>query len=228
MRNASLVYMWIAQYCDGQVVSQFDFNTGEETLFKNLDQTKIVNFGLCPISQALVIKVNQLQGWEAIKSKLTLPYFLMKLQPDQRLIYVRRNFIREFSYKICTKCEYKWMFMPNHKEEMSEVGLQMHQNSTTQMQDGKPYQLVVCPKCGAFNRIVCECGGLINKMKNAKDEFYYECPKCKKQHPRLIIFADGTQAEVKYLLGYQMTINKQNVKHIMYIDERGEIELSGD
>ena len=228
MRNASLIYMWFAQCSDGKALSQFNFNTGEETLFKDLDQTKIVKFGLCPVSRELAVKINQLQGWEAIKSKLTLPYFLMKLQPNQRLIYVRQNFMRQFSYKICIKCGYKWMYMPQLKEGMSEVGLYMHQNSTIQMQDGQPNKLPMCPKCGAFNRIVCECGGLINKMKDTNDNFYYECPKCKKQHSRVIIFVDGTQAEVKYLLGYQMTVNNQNIKHIMCIDEKGEIELSGD
>jgi hypothetical protein len=225
MRNAPLVYMWIAQYIDGTIVPQFDFETGEESLFKNLDQTKIDKFSLFPISQTLFPKINQKQGWDATVSKTTLPYFILKLQPNQRLIYIRRNFIREFSYKICTKCGYKWMYMPNHKEEMSEVKLRMHQNSVTQMENGQPVQIPSCPKCGAFNKIICDCGGLINKMQNASKVFYYECPVCKRQHPRVIISTDGTQAEVKYLLGYQITIDNQNTKHIMYINENGEIEL---
>ena len=225
MNNAPLVYFWVAYYNDNQVYPQFDLNSGKENSFASIDQTKLVKFGLYPISKILADKINI--GIKMVISK-PLPYIVMKLKPEQRLIYVRRNYMRNFGYQICTKCNYKWQWMPNIKEEIGEAGLPIHNNYTTQIQESKCYPLPVCPKCGSFNAILCpDCNTLINEYKRKDSEaHYFECPKCKKEHLRYIINADGTNHEIIYLLGYQMTVEGKNYKSIMFINENGEIELT--
>ena len=146
MRNAPLVYMWVAHYSDGQVYPQFDFESGKENTFVSIDQIRLIKFGLYPITKTLEIKINILAGNESIKSKI-LPHILMKIKPEQRLIFVRRNYMRRFGYQVCGKCGYKWQWIPDLKEEVGESGLMIHNNYTTQIYESKCYPLAVCPKC---------------------------------------------------------------------------------
>lgn len=223
MNNASIVYMWCAHYSDGQVYPQFDFESGKENVFASIDQTKLIKFGLYPISKTLADKISN----QLVISK-QLPYIVLKLQPHQRLIFVRRNYMRHFGYQICSKCGYKWQWIPDLKEEVGEAKLMIHNNYVTQIYESKCYPLPQCPKCQSFNAILCpDCNTLINEMaRPVTNEHYFECPKCKKEHPRHIINADGTNQEIMYLLGYQMTVDDKNYKYIMFINENGEIELT--
>ena len=216
--------MWVAHYNDKQVYPQFDFESGKENTFASIDQTKLVKFGLYPISKTLENKI----GKTSVVSR-TLPYIVLKLQPHQRLIFVRRNYMRRFGYQECGLCDYKWQWIPDLKEEIGESGLMIHNNHTIQTYENKLYPLAICPKCKTFNAIICpDCGTLINEMEGKVNKLphYFECPKCKKEHPRHISNLDGTNQEVLYLLGYQMTVDNKNFKYIMFINESGEIELT--
>jgi hypothetical protein len=224
MNNAPIVYMWVAHYNDKQIYPQFDFETGKENTFVSIDQTKLIKFGLYPISKTLENKIGDIKR---VTSKV-LPYIVLKLNPNQRLIFVRRNYMRRFGYQVCKKCGYKWQWIPDLKEEIGESGLMIHNNHTIQTYENKLYPLAVCPECKTFNAMLCpDCNTLINEYKRPDSEaHYFECPKCKKEHPRFITNFDGVNQEILYLLGYQMTVDNKNFKHIMFINENGEIELT--
>ncbi|MHA1253063.1 MAG: hypothetical protein ACTSRP_23955, partial [Candidatus Helarchaeota archaeon] len=83
---------WIAIYKDGTIFSQFDLETGEERLFGDIDQSKLEKFGWFPFSEELAKKVKEKTN-QVVKVKTNLPYFVLKLEPEQRLIAVRRNTI---------------------------------------------------------------------------------------------------------------------------------------
>ena len=51
-----LKYFWIAEYKDS-ALPQFDPETGKENLFKEIDQSKLIRFGLYPFSIKLWNKV---------------------------------------------------------------------------------------------------------------------------------------------------------------------------
>ena len=45
MSKPTLHLFWIAEYQDGTALPQFDPDTGEEHLFKEVDQSKLKRFG---------------------------------------------------------------------------------------------------------------------------------------------------------------------------------------
>jgi predicted RNA-binding Zn-ribbon protein involved in translation (DUF1610 family) len=227
-----LIYWWIAFYNDGQCLPQFDVETGKENPFSSIEQDKLEKFGLFPFNAQLTIKANISAGF-VVARELELPFFIQKLQKGQRLIYVRRNFIHLFSFQHCNKCEYEWQWMPNRQDrEKTEIGLLIHPNQVIQIWNGKTYPCAQCPKCQSYNAVVCpDCKDtLINELKRAEknDEHYFRCPKCGKEFARHIILLENTIRQLVYLLGYQTTIDGQNKKVIMFINEDGTFELSDD
>jgi DNA-directed RNA polymerase subunit M/transcription elongation factor TFIIS len=232
-----LVYFWIAFYNDGSCLPQFDFETGKTNDFKDVDQYKLVKFGLFPFPKDLSEKANKNSGFEISKVCNNLPYFLQILQRPRRLIYTRRNFIHQFSYQHCMKCGYTYQWMPNHVEMVGEVGLPIHQNYIMEYLEsqGKTFPLPQCPKCKSINHIVCpDCKVLINELKTSPDDKTprkFECPKCKREYPRYIITRDSEIRKTIYLLGYQETTENisgkdVNKKFILFINEDGTIEMS--
>ena len=57
MSKPILHLFWIAEYQDGTALSQFDPDTGEEHLFKNVDQAKLKRFGWYAFPLELANKV---------------------------------------------------------------------------------------------------------------------------------------------------------------------------
>jgi len=226
----SLVYFWVAFYRDGSCLPQFDVNTGKENSFNDIDQSILDKFGLFPFNTSLAVNANMAAGFVVAKEVENLPYFMMQLKENQRLISVRRNYIHLYIYQHCDKCSYDWQWMGGHKEgEVGKVGLIIHENHIVQEWKGKKYGLAICPKCGSFNSIVCpECKDtLINELEkpNVK-EHYFKCPKCNKEYPRYIQTFENTMRILVYLLGYQTTVDGKNVKQIMFIQEDGTFELN--
>lgn len=229
----SLVLMWIAFYKDGMCLPQFDIETGKMNEFKDIDQANLDRFGLFPINAPLAIKANMSSGFTIVREAENLPYFVMKLQDSQRLIYTRRNYIHVFTYQHCDKCGYEWQWFPTYKDgEETEIGLLAHPNYVLQTWKGKNYPCAQCPKCGSFNAVVCpECNDtLINEIKRVEkaDEHFFKCPKCGKEHPRYIRLLEGSKRRLVYLMGHQTTVDGKNVKQIMYINEDGTFELNED
>lgn len=235
-----LVYFWIVFYNDGSCLPQFDFESGKDNDFKTIDQSKIVKFGLFPFPEDLAKKADEKAGFKISKVCANLPYYLLLIGKDQRLIYVRRNSIHLFSFQHCKKCGYTYQWMPNHVEMTGEVGLPIHQDYIMQIweEKGKSFPIPLCPKCKATNFIICpDCKVLINELKTSKDDSTprrFECPKCKKEYPRFITTHDSSMRKTVYLLGYQETIKNidtermENNKNIMFIKEDGTFELSSN
>jgi hypothetical protein len=227
-----LVFWWIAFYKDGSCLPQFDLETGKENPFISIDQNKLEKFGLFPFNQSLAIKASMVAKMKVAIVKEGLPYFMMQLKENQRLISIRRNYIHLYIYQHCNKCGYDWQWMSGHKEgEVGKVGLIIHQNNVVQEWKGKKYGLAVCPKCDMFNSIICpECKDtLINELKREdSEEHYFKCPKCNKEYPRYIQTVEDTMRMLIYILGYQTTIDGKNVKHMMFINENGTFEMNND
>jgi uncharacterized protein YbaR (Trm112 family) len=225
-----LVYFWIAFYKDNTCLPQFDIENGKENNFVDIDQSKLDKFGIFPFTTALALSANRMKGFIVAREVENLPYFMMKLQENQRLIFVRRNKIHVFSYLHCNKCGYDWQFMSGYKEgAKTEIGLLVHSNNIIQEWAGKKYSLGVCPKCGSFNAIVCpECKDtLINELKKGgSEEHYFKCPKCNKEYVRYIQMLEDNMRTLAYLLGYQTTIEGKNSKQVIFINEDGTFELS--
>jgi len=68
----SLRYFWKATYKDGSSICQFE--EGKERLFSEIDQSRLESFAWVPFNSSD-------------------PVIIIKLEPWQRLIAVRRNFI---------------------------------------------------------------------------------------------------------------------------------------
>lgn len=226
------VYFWIAFYRDGTSLPQFDFETGTFHEFNEIEQNRLDRFGLIPFNPPLAIKACMAAGYRIAEVKEGLPYFILKLQKDQRLIYYRRNFIHNFEFDYCETCGYKWVWMPTRKAgEITETDLPIHPNYILQTWKDKKFPCCQCPKCGTINAIVCpDCKDiLINELKKPNsEEHYFQCPKCKKEFPRHIKLLANSMRKSIYMIGHQITIDGKNKKQIMYISENGEFELSDD
>jgi transposase-like protein len=225
------IYFWIAFYNDGTCLPQFDLETGTLNTFASINQEKLEKFALFPFSSELALRINLENNKILAEAKEKLPYFMLKLKEDQRLIFVRRNFIHVYSYQHCNKCGYDWQWMPTKKEgDMSEIGLKYHKGYQVQTWEKKDFPLAICPKCGSFNAIVCpDCKDvLINELArpNNPKEHYFKCPKCNKEFPRFIKMQEGQKRRALYILGYQKTVDGKNIKQVMMIDEEGYLEMN--
>ena len=88
-----LVYMWVAEYSDGQALPQFDPETGKENRFAEVDHSKLVRFGWYPFSARMAAKI---KGMVVIPTRN--PSHVVELKEGDKLFAVRRNHI-EFSVR---------------------------------------------------------------------------------------------------------------------------------
>lgn len=58
MTSPTLYLFWIAEYQDGTALPQFDPDTGEENLFSEVDQSRLVRFGWYSFPPELAKKVD--------------------------------------------------------------------------------------------------------------------------------------------------------------------------
>lgn len=94
----TLKYFWIAEYSDKTAFPQFDPETGNENLFKDIDQSRLVRFGLYPFSDELSKKV------ACGISNPFLPKFVINLNNTDKLFFKRRNYIER-----CGQMEYRYI-----------------------------------------------------------------------------------------------------------------------
>lgn len=74
----TLDYHWVVRHKDGSILRQFN-EDGSENSFKDIDQKNLNEFHLIPSMQGTL---------KGLKS------FVLHLDPSQKLIYRRRNYIR--------------------------------------------------------------------------------------------------------------------------------------
>lgn len=82
-----LVYMWVAEYDNGEALPQFDPETGKENRFAEIDQSRLCRFGWYPFSVAMVSKMSVM----AIPTRN--PIHTVELKEGDKLFAVRRNHI---------------------------------------------------------------------------------------------------------------------------------------
>lgn len=87
-----IVYMWIAQYNDGQALPQFNPETGEENLFKEVDHSRLVKFGFYPFSEKMAKLIYGFNGLVVIPS--FNPSYEIDVGKGQELFARRRNMIK--------------------------------------------------------------------------------------------------------------------------------------
>ncbi len=88
-----LVYMWVAEYTDGNALPQFDPETGMENRFAKVDESKLCRFGWYPFSREMAAKIKDMM---VIPTRN--PSHAIDLKKGDKLVAVRRNHI-EFSVK---------------------------------------------------------------------------------------------------------------------------------
>ena len=79
-----LVYFWIAEYSGGSAFPQFDPETGEENLFRDVDQSKLKRFGWYPFTPGLAKKIYEAEGILVIPT-CNRPY-VIEIQNGQKLV----------------------------------------------------------------------------------------------------------------------------------------------
>jgi len=89
--SAPLVYMWIATFEDGRCIPQFDFETGEENLYKAVKEypSRLKKVGFYPIPPELAGKVKTAQ---AISKPL--PRYEVVIPKGAEPVILRRNIIK--------------------------------------------------------------------------------------------------------------------------------------
>lgn len=228
MHVNTIPFFWVAFYTDGTALPQFDFETGIQHFFKEIDQTKLEKFGWFPFSEVLAQKVNSKNNTKQYFSKPNLTHCLIKLKSSQRLIALRREQQSTYSYSHCFQCGFDWQWMPNRPDgSIGDSGLPRYGSEKYYYTlDHKVFE-VICPKCGARNELDCPtCHKPWNKIDN---KWTLQCPQCKKIRERYTQSCSAQLMSEIFLLGWQETLpDGTNKKMIMFIDEDGTVILNDD
>jgi len=93
-------FFWIAEYDDGTIFSQFDFNCGKENLYKDIDINRVVKIGWYPFT----IELSKLIP-NAIFNPI-LPYYVINIENQEEIFIRRRGFIIMTGKREIRKYEY--------------------------------------------------------------------------------------------------------------------------
>src|SRR3972149_12164888 len=104
--NRTIPFMWVAFYSDNECLPQFDLDSGEQHLFKEIDQTRLIKYGWYPITYELAKKLGSPYYHDP-----KLSHFLLELKPNQRLIALREEAQHFFTYTHCLKCGFNFQWM---------------------------------------------------------------------------------------------------------------------
>lgn len=100
MGSHPLKLFWIAFYDkpfgapDAETFPQFDPETGQENLFRDLEPTRVRSIGWFPFSVEFAERVAKAPGSTTWPVPSFLPPYVVHLQEGQRPIVLRRNFIQ--------------------------------------------------------------------------------------------------------------------------------------
>ena len=89
---APLRYYWIIEYANGDAVAQFDPETGQENLWKNIEKDDMVKASLAEFSTELSDKIIDGCGVHTVPSMMS-DVFSIDLEPGDDLILLRRNYV---------------------------------------------------------------------------------------------------------------------------------------
>lgn len=207
-RDGAIVYMWIAHYNDGTSLPQFDPYTLKTHLFKEVNQTKLIKFGLYPIPPQLAQKLNEKGNF--VRSNVFLPKYEVVIDGNKRVIgALTTNFIETKHYVTCPKCNSIYS-----AKDIQRIDI------------GNSIYTYICPKCGERAYWTCsKCG----KQYTHLNESGWICKECggnvtARGRPKFILNSVQERWRI-YKLGWQETINGVNKKILMHIQGNGDVEL---
>jgi DNA-directed RNA polymerase subunit RPC12/RpoP len=213
IKDGSWVYMWIAHYNDGESLPQFDPYTLETHTFKEVNQDKLIKFGLYPIPSNLANKLRKEKG-KNVRSNVFLPKYEVNINDDKRVIgALTTNFIEQKAYVTCPNCKSTFL-----SKDINLIDI------------GNDIKTYVCPKCGERAYWKCdECG---KQFKHIDDTNDWKCTECgtrvnARNRPQFNVTTIQERWRI-YKLGYQETVNGKNKKTIMHIQENGDVELKDE
>ena len=209
-KDGAWLWMWIAHYNDGTSLPQYDPYTLDIHVFREVEQDKLIKFGLYPFPPKLAERLRKEKN-QHIRSNMFLPKYEVKLDESKRVIGgLTTNFIKVNNYTYCPKCK-KWYKTKN----FDSIGI-----------GGKVFTLK-CKVCGLQSFWKCkECGKTYNHIDETNS---WRCTECggKVGGSKVKFPQDSIEERWRvYKLGYQQTINGVNQKVIMCISEDGNVELT--
>lgn len=226
-------YFWIAFYEDGSILPQYEYN-GTIHLFKEIDQSRLKKFGWFPFTKQLISILKSKLNDDRFIDNPSLPYFILELKDGQRIIALRREIQRIYTFSKCLKCGFEWQWMFGKSDgSIGDAGLPCYGEKycySLQHPSGKKFYEVICPKCGAKNDLVCpKCNEWWNKVFE-NNKFKFKCPKCNQyREERVLSNLEAHKIENIFLLGWQETTSDgRNRKMIMFIKPDGTFILSDD
>ena len=201
-----LVYFWIAEYNDQKKLYQFDPITYKPSKFTDIDQNRLVKFGIYPIPKDMEEGIKD-AGTPVVAIPF-LPKYEINLTENRRLIYFRDNFISHEEFHLCKSCSKEFKYGLDSPKMKSK------------------YPSPICPHCGSHDLFICK------SCKHESDRFEDTskglCPKCKSHMDRVKITSEQHSREkrwIDYILGAQETINGKNTQFKLRIKESGDCEV---
>jgi hypothetical protein len=209
-KDGAWVYMWIAHYSDGTSLPQYDPYILSTHTFKEVNQDKLIKFGLYPFPLSLAKRLKEEKGLN-IKSNILLPKYEVDIDKNTRVIgALSTNYIQSTNYTYCPTCK-KWM--NKNKFRIIDIG-------------GK-VKTHICLVCDTQSYWECKyCNKIYKHIKESKGWKCHYCDRKVTGH-RIQFYEDSVVERWRtYKLGYQKTINGINHKVIMEISENGNVLLT--
>jgi len=202
-----LVYHYIAWYNDGSKLEQYGKDLGYHgRKFTDIDNDKLIKFGLYPFDAELAEKVND--AGTPVRSIPFLPSYEIEFNKNKRLIYHRQCYISQQEYHICDSCKKEFSYGSNIKTLKSK------------------YSSPICPHCGAYDDFYCSVCG---KSYIFEQTSHGLCPKCKGHLKRRKNTSRQYSREKRwneYVIGYQQLVNGTNVQCLLTINETGSCKVT--
>ena len=202
-KQRPLVFMWIAHYDDNTSLPQFDPYNFRENAYSEIEQERLIKFGLYPINANLAQKLRE-HGIMSVSIPF-LPKYEIDLNSQRRLINYRETYISQEEYHLCRNCNKEFSVDKN-----------------TSFIESK-YSSPICPHCGKSDVFKCKaCNKIYNRFEDAK----FGMCSCGSHLERIRYTSGQFNRErrwIIYKLGYQETIRGVNKKTILSIDENGNV-----
>jgi hypothetical protein len=209
---------WIAYYADGTCLPQYDPESSQEHLWKEVDQSRITALAWHPFTEDLAKQL------DARDVKVSVNPFMrtyrVELQHGDTVILNREQKLNHIGLIVCLKCGYRWIFAAE-KPPFIEYPWS---SECRRMEDknGLKYASEICPQCGAFTEYICpDCKICRSKYREGED-FVHRCDQCGKSLPTMIGSDTIEERSTVYEIGRE-TLGGS--KHLIRVDEFGNVEV---
>lgn len=209
---------WIAYYSDGTCMPQYDPDTGEEILWKEVDQTRMRALALHPFTEDLAKKLQTRDVKVSVNPFMRT--YRVDLEHGDTAILNREQRLSQIGLIICLACGYRWIFA----QEKPPFIEWPWSSECRRMEDknGQKYASEICPNCGAFTEYVCPDCKISRSKYQEGDSFVYRCDGCGKSLPTMIGSEQIEERSTVYEIGRE-TLGGS--RHLIRIDEFGNVEV---